>query len=207
MQYKVHKFLNQNQQFDYLPHAVGYYISQKFNNQLINLKIFEMASFIKKCRKIILNKKVAQSKKLASEIFYSKLLKIKAFDNFTSYHKYKKIKQLYKDGIKNKYLNVLKTSLVLSQKERQIRERIRKIKGKGINQKFFVGLIITEGVNIYSHRKASMRDIIVNQILKIEEVNNDTKDIMDYKGDDKRINSASNKLAMIIMFIENCLIC
>ena len=47
MRYKVHKYLNQNiQQEDYLPHAVGYFITQKFNNQMINVKIYEMQSFI-----------------------------------------------------------------------------------------------------------------------------------------------------------------
>ena len=45
MQYKVHKFLSPNERQDYLPPVVGYYLIQKFNNQLINLKIFEMSSF------------------------------------------------------------------------------------------------------------------------------------------------------------------
>ena len=82
MQYKVHKFLSPNESQDFLPHAVGYYLIQKFNNQLINLKIFEMLSFFKKCKIIIINKKKEKNKNLAADIFYSKLLKIKVFERF-----------------------------------------------------------------------------------------------------------------------------
>ena len=199
MQYKVHKFLNQNEQQDYLPHAVGYYISQKFNNQLVNLKIFEMASFIKKCRKIIINKKKEKNKILAADIFYSKLLKIKVFERFNLYNKYIKIKKLFNKNIKKEYLNSLKTSMVLSQKEKKYRENIRKIKGKSIYQKFFIGLIIGEGVNIYNHRKTSIRNIIINQILKNEEINNNTNSFLDNFDNNKKINNINNKLACIIL--------
>ena len=51
MQYKVHKFLSQNDSQDLLPHTVGYFLIRKFNNQLINLKIFEMSLFIKSVKK------------------------------------------------------------------------------------------------------------------------------------------------------------
>ena len=200
MQYKVHKFINQNGQLDYLPHSVGYYISQKFNNQLINLKIFEMASFIKKCKKIIINKKKEKNKILAANIFYSKLLKIKVFDNLSIYYKYIQVEKRYQNNIKNRYLNILKKSLILSQKERQYRDNIRKIRGKNINQKFFIGLIIGEGVDIYNHRKVTMRNIIINQILKNEELNNDTKRKLTNSYEYKKINSANNKLATIILF-------
>ena len=57
MQYKVHKFLSQNDSQDLLPHTVGFFLIRKFNNQLINLKIFEMSMFYKKCKKIILSNK------------------------------------------------------------------------------------------------------------------------------------------------------
>ena len=204
MQYKVHKFLNQNDsQPDYLPHAVGFYISQKFNNQLINLKIFEMASFIKKCKKIIINKKKEKNKILAADIFYSKLLKIKVFERFNLYHKYIQIKKTYKLNIQKKYLNSLKTSLVLSKKEKQYREKIRKNKGKSYYQKFFISLIISEGVNVYNHRKTSMRNIIINQILKNTEINNSNtnlKNFFDNFDDNEKINNINNKLAMIILF-------
>ena len=200
MQYKVHKFLNQNnQQEDCLPHAVGYYITKKFNNQMINVKIYEMISFIKKCKKIIINKKKEKHNNMAADIFYSKLLKIKVFDSLNSYYKFLQIKKMYKKDIQKKYLNELKSSLILSQKERKIRENERNLKGKSIYQKFFIGLIIGEGVNIYNHRKVSMRNIIINQILKNEEINNDTNNCIDIGDENNKGNNISNKLATIIL--------
>ena len=200
MQYKVHKYLKQNeQQEDFLPHAVAYYITQKFNNQMINLKIYEMQSFIKKCKKIIINKKKEKNKCLAADIFYSKLLKIKVFERFNSYYKYIQIKKLYRKYIQKNYLNELKSSLILSQKERQFREKIRKVKGKGIYQIFFIGLIMGEGVNIYNHRKISMRNIIINQILKNEEINNNTNNFINSFDENKKQNNIiNNKLAALI---------
>ena len=199
MQYKVHKFLNQNeQQEDILPHAVGYYMTQKFSNQFMFLKIYEMQSFFKKCKKIIINKKKEKNKSLAADIFYSKLLKIKVFERFNSYYKYIQIKKLYKKDIQKKYLIVLKTSLILSQKERQYRDNIRKIKGKSYYQKFFIGLIMGEGVNIYNHKKISMRNIIINQILKNEEFNNTNNFIDNFDENKIRNNNINNKLATII---------
>ena len=201
MQYKVHKFLNPNeQQENILPHAVAYYMTQKFNNQTINVKIFEMLSFIKKCKKIIINKKKEKNKILAADIFYSKLLKIKVFERFNLFMKYIQLKKLYKKNLQKKYLNELNTSLILSQKERIIRENERKLRGKSIYQKFFIGLIIGEGVNIYNHRKVSIRNIIINQILKNEEINNDTKNKIDVYDEDKKLNNVNDKLATIIMF-------
>jgi hypothetical protein len=203
MQYKVHKFLNQNgQQQDHLPHAVGYYISQKFNNQLINLKIYEMASFIKKCKKIIINKKKEKNKILAADIFYSKLLKIKVLERFNLYIKYIQIKKRYASNVQKKYINSLKTSLALSKKEKQYREKIRQNKGKTYYQKFFIGLILVGGVNIYNHRKKSMRNIIINQILKNEEINNadNLKNNFDNFDDKTNISSINNKLACLILF-------
>ena len=204
MQYKVHKFLSPNESQDFLPHAVGYYLIQKFNNQLINLKIFEMLSFFKKCKTLIINKKKEKNKNLAADIFYSKLLKIKVFERFNSYMKYIKIKKLNKINIKSKYLIVLKSSMVLSQKEKQYRDNIRKKKGKSIYQKFFIGLIIGEGVNIYNHRKISMRNIIINQILKNEEMDNDTKEMNNMNDINQVIiknkNDINNKLAILILF-------
>ena len=204
MQYKVHKFLYPNESQDFLPHVVGYYLIQKFNNQLINLKIFEMLSFFKKCKKIIINKKKEKNKNLAAEIFYSKLLKIKVFERFNLYMKYIKIKNLNKIKIQKQYLIALKSSMFLSKKEKQYRDNIRKRKGKSIYQKFFIGLIIGEGVNIYNHRKTSLRNIIVNQILKNEEMDTETKDMNNI--DDmnqiiiKNKNDINNKLATLILF-------
>ena len=201
MQYKVHKYLNQNEQKENsLPHAVAFYIMQKFNNQTINVKIFEMVSFIKKCKKMIINKKKEKNNNLVASIFYSKLLKIKVFDNLNSYHKYIQIKKLYKKNVIKLFLNKLKTSLILFKKERTIRENERKRKGKSIYQKFFIGLIINEGVNIYNHRKTSIRNIIINQILKNEEINNDTKNMIDVYGKNSKIKSINYKLATIIIF-------
>jgi len=204
MQYKVHKFLSPNESQDFLPHVVSYYLIQKFNNQLINLKIFEMLSFFKKCKKIIINKKKEKNKNLAADIFYSKLLKIKVFERFNLYMKYIKIKNLNKINIQKKYLLALKTSMILSKKEKQFRDNIRKSKGKSVYQNFFIGLIIGEGVNIYNHRKISMRNIIINQILKNEEMDNDTNEVNNM--DDvnqiviKNKNDMNNKLATLILF-------
>ena len=204
MQYKVHKFLSPNESQDFLPHVVSYYLIQKFNNQLINLKIFEMLSFFKKCKKIIINKKKEKNKNLAADIFYSKLLKIKVFERFNLYMKYIKIKKINKINIQKKYLLALQSSMILSKKEKQFRENIRKAKGKNIYQNFFVGLIIGEGVNIYNHRKISMRNIIVNQILKNEEMENDTNEVNDLddvnQGIIKNKNDMNNKLATLILF-------
>jgi hypothetical protein len=155
MQYKVHKFLSPNERQDYLPPVVGYYLIQKFNNQLINLKIFEMSSFFKKCKKLILDKKKEKNKILAADIFYSKLLKIKVFEKFNLYMKYIQIKKYNKINLEKKYLIALKASMFLSQKEKNFRNKIRKNKGKAL-------------YNIYNHRKASMRNIIINQILKMK---------------------------------------
>ena len=204
MQYKVHKFLSPNESQDFLPHVVSYYLIQKFNNQLINLKIFEMLSFFKKCKKKIINKKKEKNKNLAADIFYSKLLKIKVFERFNLYMKYIKIKKINKINIQKKYLLALNSSMALSKKEKKFRENIRKAKGKNIYQNFFVGLIIGEGVNIYNHRKISMRNIIVNQILKNEEMENDTNEVNDLddvnQGIIKNKNDMNNKLATLILF-------
>ena len=205
MQYKVHKFLSPNDRQDYLPPVVGYYLIQKFNNQLINLKIFEMSSFFKKCKKLILDKKKEKNKILAADIFYSKLLKIKVFEKFNLYMKYIQIKKYNKINLEKKYLIALKTSMFLSQKEKNFRNKIRKNKGKALYQNFFIGLIIGEGINIYNHRKASMRNIIINQILKNEEMNNDTNEINNLDDNKNQIiiknkNEINNKLATLILF-------
>ena len=204
MQYKVHKFLSPNDSQDILPHAVGYFLIQKFNNQLINLKIFEMLSFFRKCKKIIIDKKKEKNKNLAADIFYSKLLKIKVFERFNSYMKYIQIKKINNKNIQKKYLKELNSSFILKQKEKQYKNKFMKTKGKTIYQKFFIGLIIGGGVNIYNHRKVSMRNIIINQILKNEEMNNDTK--KNNNLDDmnqiikKNNNDINNKLATLILF-------
>ena len=204
MQYKVHKFLSPNDSQDILPHAVGYFLIQKFNNQLINLKIFEMLSFFRKCKKIIIDKKKEKNKNLAADIFYSKLLKIKVFERFNSYMKYIQIKKINNKNIQKKYLKELNSSFILKQKEKQYKNKFMKTKGKTIYQKFFIGLIIRGGVNIYNHRKISMRNIIINQILKNEEMNNDTK--KNNNLDDmnqiikKNNNDINNKLATLILF-------
>ena len=205
MQYKVHKFLSPNERQDYLPPVVGYYLIQKFNNQLINLKIFEMSSFFKKCKKLILDKKKEKNKILAADIFYSKLLKIKVFEKFNLYMKYIQIKKYNKINLEKKYLIALKTSMFLSQKEKNFRNKIRKNKGKALYQNFFIGLIIGEGINIYNHRKASMRNIIINQILKNEEMNNDTNEFNNLDDNKNQIiiknkNEINNKLATLILF-------
>ena len=205
MQYKVHKFLSSNERQDYLPPVVGYYLIQKFNNQLINLKIFEMSSFFKKCKKLILDKKKEKNKILAADIFYSKLLKIKVFEKFNLYMKYIQIKKYNKINLEKKYLIALKTSMFLSQKEKNFRNKIRKNKGKALYQNFFIGLIICEGINIYNHRKASMRNIIINQILKNEEMNNDTNEFNNLDDNKNQIiiknkNEINNKLATLILF-------
>lgn len=205
MQYKVHKFLSPNERQDYLPPVVGYYLIQKFNNQLINLKIFEMSSFFKKCKKLILDKKKEKNKILAADIFYSKLLKIKVFEKFNLYMKYIQIKKYNKINLEKKYLIALKTSMFLSQKEKNFRNKIRKNKGKALYQNFFIGLIIGEGINIYNHRKASMRNIIINQILKNEEMNNDTNEVNNLDDNKNQIiiknkNEINNKLATLILF-------
>ena len=205
MQYKVHKFLSPNERQDYLPPVVGYYLIQKFNNQLINLKIFEMSSFFKKCKKLILDKKKEKNKILAADIFYSKLLKIKVFEKFNLYMKYIQIKKYNKINLEKKYLIALKTSMFLSQKEKNFRNKIRKNKGKALYQNFFIGLIIGEGINIYNHRKASMRNIIINQILKNEEMNNDTNEVNNLDDNTNQIiiknkNEINNKLATLILF-------
>ena len=205
MQYKVHKFLSSNERQDYLPPVVGYYLIQKFNNQLINLKIFEMSSFFKKCKKLILDKKKEKNKILAADIFYSKLLKIKVFEKFNLYMKYIQIKKYNKINLEKKYLIALKTSMFLSQKEKNFRNKIRKNKGKALYQNFFIGLIIGEGINIYNHRKASMRNIIINQILKNEEMNNDTNEFNNLDDNKNQIiiknkNEINNKLATLILF-------
>ena len=204
MQYKVHKFLSPNDSQDILPHAVGYFLIQKFNNQLINLKIFEMLSFFRKCKKIIIDKKKEKNKNLAADIFYSKLLKIKVFERFNSYMKYIQIKKINNKNIQKKYLKELNSSFILKQKEKQYKNKFMKTKGKTIYQKFFIGLIIGGGVNIYNHRNVSMRNIIINQILKNEEMNNDTK--KNNNLDDmnqiikKNNNDINNKLATLILF-------
>ena len=205
MQYKVHKFLSSNERQDYLPPVVGYYLIQKFNNQLINLKIFEMSSFFKKCKKLILDKKKEKNKILAADIFYSKLLKIKVFEKFNLYMKYIQIKKYNKINLEKKYLIALKASMFLSQKEKNFRNKIRKNKGKALYQNFFIGLIICEGINIYNHRKASMRNIIINQILKNEEMNNDTNEFNNLDDNKNQIiiknkNEINNKLATLILF-------
>jgi len=205
MQYKVHKFLSPNERQDYLPPVVGYYLIQKFNNQLINLKIFEMSSFFKKCKKLILDKKKEKNKILAADIFYSKLLKIKVFEKFNLYMKYIQIKKYNKINLEKKYLIALKTSMFLSQKEKNFRNKIRKNKGKALYQNFFIGLIIGEGINIYNQRKASMRNIIINQILKNEEMNNDTNEVNNLDDNTNQIiiknkNEINNKLATLILF-------
>ena len=205
MQYKVHKFLSPNESQDFIPHAVSYYLIQKFNNQLINLKIFEMLSFFKKCKKIIINKKKEKNKNLAAEIFYSKLLKIKVFERFNLFMKYINIKKINQKYIQKKYLIALKDSMFLSKKESQYRKKILKKKGKNLYQNFYIGLIIGEGVNIYNHRKISTRNIIVNQILKNEELDNDTKEmnnIDDYSNQImiKKKNEMNNKLSTLILF-------
>ena len=118
--------------------------------------------------------------------------------------KYIKIKKLNKINIQKKYLIALQSSMILSRKEKQFRDNIRKSKGKSVYQNFFIGLIIGEGVNIYNHRKISMRNIIINQILKNEEMDNDTNEVNNL--DDvnqiviKNKNDMNNKLATLILF-------
>ena len=151
-------------------------------------------------QKIIINKKKEKNNNIVANIFYSKLLKIKVFDNFNNYYKYIQIKKLCKKDIQKKYLNVLKNSLDLSKKERIIREKERKINGKSIYQKFFIGLIMSEGVNIYNYRKFSIRNIIVNQILKNEEINNNTNQLINNSIENEKGNNINDKLATLIMF-------
>ena len=205
MQYKVHKFLSQNDSQDLLPHTVGYFLIRKFNNQLINLKIFEMSLFYKKCKKMIIYKKKEKNKKIAADIFYSKLLKIKVFERFNLFMKYLQIKKSNNNNIKKKFLIALKTSRQLYEKEKLFNNKLKEIKGKSIYQKFFISLIITGGVNIYNNRKTSMRKIIVNQILKNEEMYNDTNeanniDEIDEINQIKNKNDMNNQLAMLILF-------
>ena len=205
MQYKVHKFLSPNDSQDLLPHTVGYFLIRKFNNQLINLKIFEMSLFYKKCKKIIIDKKKEKNKNLAADIFYSKLLKIKVFERFNLYMKYLQIKKLNNKNIQKKFLNGLKTSMTLYQKEKEFNNKLRKVKGKNIYQKFFISLIIIGGANIYNNRKTSMKNIIINQILKNEEMYNDTNEInnideIDDIIQEKNKSDINNKLAMLILF-------
>ena len=205
MQYKVHKFLSPNDSQDLLPHTVGYFLIRKFNNQLINLKIFEMSLFYKKCKKIIIDKKKEKNKNLAADIFYSKLLKIKVFERFNLYMKYLQIKKLNNKNIQKKFLNGLKASMTLYQKEKEFNNKLRKVKGKNIYQKFFISLIIIGGANIYNNRKTSMKNIIINQILKNEEMYNDTNEINNIDGIDdiiqeKNKSDINNKLAMLILF-------
>ena len=205
MQYKVHKFLSPNDSQDLLPHTVGYFLIRKFNNQLINLKIFEMSLFYKKCKKIIIDKKKEKNKNLAADIFYSKLLKIKVFERFNLYMKYLQIKKLNNKNIQEKFLNGLKASMTLYQKEKEFNNKLRKVKGKNIYQKFFISLIIIGGANIYNNRKTSMKNIIINQILKNEEMYNDTNEInnideIDDIIQEKNKSDINNKLAMLILF-------
>ena len=205
MQYKVHKFLSPNDSQDLLPHTVGYFLIRKFNNQLINLKIFEMSLFYKKCKKIIIDKKKEKNKNLAADIFYSKLLKIKVFERFNLYMKYLQIKKLNNKNIQKKFLNGLKASMTLYQKEKEFNNKLRKVKGKNIYQKFFISLIIIGGANIYNNRKTSMKNIIINQILKNEEMYNDTNEInnideIDDIIQEKNKSDINNKLAMLILF-------
>ena len=205
MQYKVHKFLSPNDSQDLLPHNVGYFLIRKFNNQLINLKIFEMSLFYKKCKKIIIDKKKEKNKNLAADIFYSKLLKIKVFERFNLYMKYLQIKKLNNKNIQKKFLNGLKASMTLYQKEKEFNNKLRKVKGKNIYQKFFISLIIIGGANIYNNRKTSMKNIIINQILKNEEMYNDTNEInnideIDDIIQEKNKSDINNKLAMLILF-------
>ena len=205
MQYKVHKFLSPNDSQDLLPHTVGYFLIRKFNNQLINLKIFEMSLFYKKCKKIIIDKKKEKNKNLAADIFYSKLLKIKVFERFNLYMKYLQIKKLNNKNIQKKFLNGLKASMTLYQKEKEFNNKLRKVKGKNIYQKFFISLIIIGGANIYNNRKTSMKNIIINQILKNEEMYNDTNEINNIDEiydiiQEKNKSDINNKLAMLILF-------
>ena len=205
MQYKVHKFLSPNDSQDLLPHTVGYFLIRKFNNQLINLKIFEMSLFYKKCKKMIIYKKKEKNKEIAADIFYSKLLKIKVFERFNLYMKYMKIKNLNKINIQKKYLLALQSSMILSRKEKEFNNKLRKVKGKNIYQKFFISLIIIGGANIYNNRKTSMKNIIINQILKNEEMYNDTNEInnideIDDIIQEKNKSDINNKLAMLILF-------
>ena len=205
MQYKVHKFLSPNDSQDLLPHTVGYFLIRKFNNQLINLKIFEMSLFYKKCKKIIIDKKKEKNKNLAADIFYSKLLKIKVFERFNLYMKYLQTKKLNNKNIQKKFLNGLKASMTLYQKEKEFNNKLRKVKGKNIYQKFFISLIIIGGANIYNNRKTSMKNIIINQILKNEEMYNDTNEInnideIDDIIQEKNKSDINNKLAMLILF-------
>lgn len=205
MQYKVHKFLSPNDSQDLLPHTVGYFLIRKFNNQLINLKIFEMSLFYKKCKKIIIDKKKEKNKNLAADIFYSKLLKIKVFERFNIYMKYLQIKKLNNKNIQKKFLNGLKASMTLYQKEKEFNNKLRKVKGKNIYQKFFISLIIIGGANIYNNRKTSMKNIIINQILKNEEMYNDTNEINNIDEiydiiQEKNKSDINNKLAMLILF-------
>jgi len=205
MQYKVHKFLSPNDSQDLLPHTVGYFLIRKFNNQLINLKIFEMSLFYKKCKKIIIDKKKEKNKNLAADIFYSKLLKIKVFERFNLYMKYLQIKKLNNKNIQKKFLYGLKASMTLYQKEKEFNNKLRKVKGKNIYQKFFISLIIIGGANIYNNRKTSMKNIIINQILKNEEMYNDTNEInnideIDDIIQEKNKSDINNKLAMLILF-------
>ena len=205
MQYKVHKFLSPNDSQDLLPHTVGYFLIRKFNNQLINLKIFEMSLFYKKCKKIIIDKKKEKNKNLAADIFYSKLLKIKVFERFNLYMKYLQTKKLNNKNIQKKFLNGLKASMTLYQKEKEFNNKLRRVKGKNIYQKFFISLIIIGGANIYNNRKTSMKNIIINQILKNEEMYNDTNEInnideIDDIIQEKNKSDINNKLAMLILF-------
>ena len=82
--------------------------------------------------------------------------------------------------------------MALSEKEKIIKNKI--IKRKSVYQKFFIGLIIWEGIYIYNHRKISLRNLIVNQILKNEELNNTINN------NKRKINNVNNKLATLILF-------
>ena len=110
-----------------------------------------------------------------------------------------------KKYMQKEYLIALKDSMYLSKKESQYKKKILKKNGKNLYQNFYIGLIIGEGVNIYNHRKISTRNIIVNQILKNEELDNDTKEmnnIDDYSNQImiKKKNEMNNKLSTLILF-------
>ena len=59
---------------------------------------------------------------------------------------------------------------------------------------------MSEGVNIYNYRKFSIRNIIVNQILKNEEINNNTNQLINNSIENEKGNNINDKLATLIMF-------
>ena len=161
MQYKVHKFLSDGQQND-IPHIVNYYLTQKFNDGLIRIKIMEMKSFIKKCKYLVYSKKIQIKKSYATDIFYSKVLKIKTLEGFKLFHKYINIKNKFDYQIKSEYMYKLYNAILLSQKEKITAANTKRIELKRVFPKFCLGMILN-GVDIYKHKNKIMRKYIIEQ--------------------------------------------